>query len=203
MGQIATNSLAFSVNQNVPDADWNGMAMATNLSGMSGTIFDVSVRLNLTGGYNGDLYGYLTHDSGFAVLLNRVGQSSSNSFGYADAGFLSLTLNDAAPAGDVHFYGGNGGLALGGLFAPDGRAVHPVTTPAASFDAALRGATLVSFQGLSPNGEWTLFLADLSLGQESTLVSWGLDLVTIPEPAAWMACLVGFALLGLRKLRLR
>ena len=53
MGQIATNSLAFSVNQNVPDADWNGMAMATNLSGMSGTIFDVSVRLNLTGGYNG------------------------------------------------------------------------------------------------------------------------------------------------------
>ena len=86
---------------------------------------------------------------------------------------------------------------------PTVRAVHPVTTPAASFDAALRGATLVSFQGLSPNGEWTLFLADLSLGQESTLVSWGLDLVTIPEPAAWMACLVGFALLGLRKLRLR
>jgi hypothetical protein len=161
----------------------------------------VSVRLNLTGGYNGDLYGYLTHDTGFAVLLNRVGLSSSNSFGYADAGFFDLTLNDAALAGDVHFYGGNGGLALSGFFAPDGRAVHPVTTLPTDFETSLRTATLSSFQGLSPDGEWTLFLSDLSLGRESILASWGLDIVTIPEPTVWMLGLAGFALVGLKKLR--
>jgi subtilisin-like proprotein convertase family protein len=202
VGQTFTDSFTFSVNQKVPDANWNGIAMATNLSGVSGTLSDVSVRLNLTGGYNGDLYGYLVHDTGFAVLLNRVGLSFTNSFGYADAGFSGLTLNGTAPT-DVHFYGGNGGAPLGGLFAPDGRTVNPATTPPAGFDAAARTATLASFNGLSPNGEWTLFLADLSSGQESTLVNWGLDLKMVPEPTTWVLLFLGFALAGLRKLRSR
>src|ERR1041384_8262913 len=59
----------------VPDVDHND------------TIVDVNVRLNISGGYNGDLYGYLVHSSGFAVLLNRVGKTSTDAFGYGDAGF--------------------------------------------------------------------------------------------------------------------
>jgi hypothetical protein len=39
-----------------------------------------------------------------------------------------------------------------------------------------RTAFLSSFKGLDPNGEWTLFVADLSAGNISTLVSWGLNI---------------------------
>jgi hypothetical protein len=36
---------------------------------------------------------------------------------------------------------------------------------------------------MSPNGTWTLFFADMSGGAESTVVSWGLDITAVPEPA--------------------
>jgi subtilisin-like proprotein convertase family protein len=44
---------------------------------------------------------------------------------------------------------------------------------------------LSSFNGLNPNGTWTLFLADASGGAPNTLVSWGLDITgtaAVPEP---------------------
>src|SRR4030095_2852575 len=43
-----------------------------------------------------------------------------------------------------------------------------------------RTGLLSSFNGLNPNGEWTLFLADLSPLDTSTLVSWGLELCGLP-----------------------
>jgi hypothetical protein len=48
------------------------------------------------------------------------------------------------------------------------------------------------FNSTLPNGAWTLFIADLSSGGQSTLVSWGLTIVTVPEPQTW-AMLVGGA----------
>ena len=38
------------------------------------------------------------------------------------------------------------------------------------------------YNGLNPNGTWTLFIADLSSGGQSTLVSWELDIAAVPEP---------------------
>jgi hypothetical protein len=35
---------------------------------------------------------------------------------------------------------------------------------------------------MNPNGTWTLFIADLSGGEQSTLVSWSLDITAVPEP---------------------
>lgn len=40
-----------------------------------GTQFTITVTINLTGGWNGDLYAHLVHESGFSVLLNRTGRS--------------------------------------------------------------------------------------------------------------------------------
>lgn len=39
-----------------------------------------------------------------------------------------------------------------------------------------------SYNGLNPNGTWTLFIADLSGGGQSQLVSWELDITAVPEP---------------------
>src|SRR5262245_1732778 len=69
-----------------------------------GFINDVNVTVNISGGFNGDLYGYLIHDSGFAILLNRVGRTGSDSFGYSDPGFSSVRLDDSAVNGDIHLY---------------------------------------------------------------------------------------------------
>jgi subtilisin-like proprotein convertase family protein len=43
--------------------------------------------------------------------------------------------------------------------------------------------------GTSPNGTWSLFIADLSGGGVSTVQSWGLqmDIVAVPEVETWVA----------------
>ena len=35
---------------------------------------------------------------------------------------------------------------------------------------------------LDPNGEWVLFVADVSPGGVSRLVSWSLEVIRVPEP---------------------
>ncbi|MFM2294366.1 MAG: Proprotein convertase P-domain, partial [Verrucomicrobiota bacterium] len=52
----------------------------------------------------------------------------------------------------------------------------------------------LAFGGANANGTWTLFLADLSGGDISTLVSWGMDISVVPEPITW--ALLAFALVG-------
>ena len=71
-----------TVNTAVPDNNPSGLASAFTLGGFSGSVTNVSVSLNLTGGYNGDLFAYLTGPGGYAVLLNRVGVTSANPNGY-------------------------------------------------------------------------------------------------------------------------
>ena len=62
----------------IPDGNLTGWSDTRTLSGApSGPITNVSVTLDLSGGWNGDLYAYLVHDSGFAVLLNRVGRETA------------------------------------------------------------------------------------------------------------------------------
>jgi len=194
-----TNTELFSfvvANGVVPDANYSGFADTQPIIMASpfGTISDVKVTLNISGGYNGDLYAYLVHGSGFAVLLNRPGRTSGNLFGYGDAGF-NLTLSDSA-AGDIHLYGGNGGSTLSGVWQPDGRNVAPATV----LGADTRSALLGSFTDQSANGLWTLFVADFAVGDQSTLQSWGLEITTIPEPAMGVLGILAGALVGLRAL---
>ena len=86
------------------DGNATGWSDTRTLSGIAdASIVDLNVSLNIAGGFNGDLYVYLTHDSGFSVLLNRVGRTAANAFGYSNAG-LNVTFDDAASNGDVHLY---------------------------------------------------------------------------------------------------
>ena len=166
-----------TLNTAIPDGNVNGLQSTLTFNdAYFDNVLDVNVRLNISGGYNGDLYAYLTHGSGFSVLLNRTGRTGANSFGYGDAGF-NITLDDQNGT-DIHAYGGNGGAQLTGTWQPDARNINPATV----LDTDARTAFLNAFNGLDANGGWTLFIADVSGGDVSTLVSWELDITAVPEP---------------------
>ena len=186
----------------IPDGNLSGWSDTRTLTGFGGTIADVNVTLTLSGGNNGDLYGYLVHDSGFSVLLNRVGRDGGNAFGYGNPG-MTVTFDDTGLGGDIHYYGGAG--VPNGLFQPDARNLSPLSSASAMglFDRANDGAWLNSFTTLDPNGSWTLYLADVvGGGSPATVVNWGLNVELVPEPATAALAGLGLALgLWLRRKR--
>ena len=201
--QTTVTNLFPNLNKVIPDGQATGMSDTRTLT-FSNPLFvsisDIQVSLTIAGGFNGDLYGYLVHDSGFAVLLNRVGRTSSNLLGYGDAG-MNLTLS--ASGNDIHNYASHSpifdGDQLTGTWAPDGRNVDPESV----LDSDEQTALLGSFNGTNPNGNWTLFLADLDYGEEGTLVQWGLVISAIPEPSTWTLMGLGGFALAIRLLRRR
>lgn len=158
----------------VPDNNFSGWSDTRSVSTMpAGTFTGLSVDLQLSGGWNGDLYAYLVHSSGFSVLLDHVGVGVSgvSAFGYGDAG---MTVNLAATGTSIHQYGGNNTFSA---------------TPSGSWLTYNTSGSLASFLSTSPNGTWSLFVADLSGGGVSTVQSWGLqmDIVAVPEVETWVA----------------
>ena len=193
-GQLTTNIFNFNgLNTAIPDNDPNGVQISENVTGLSGSIADIQLSLDIAGtgdagAFNGDYYAELVNNQGgFAVLLNHVGMSSANPFGYGDDGF-SVTFSDSA-ANDIHFYQDysgsfNPGGQLIGTWQPDGENISPLSDPSA-FDNAQsqQTAMLSSFDGGNPNDTWTLFLADLSEGGTAQVTGWSLDIATVPEPS--------------------
>ncbi len=177
-------SAGWSGSQIIPDNNASGVAFTFDLAGDSPLfITEVKVGFTIAGGWNGDLYATLSHDSGFAVLLNRLGRTAASPGGSAVSG-LSIELADSYLA-DIHTAVNN---PLNGNFAPDGRFVNPFN----ALDTDARTATLSSFNGLDANGSWTLFFADVSPLAVSTIESWNVAVAVVPEPGS--ATLIGLAL---------
>jgi len=192
-----TNSYPLTPNVVIPDANPSGLTETFGVSGLSGSIANIQVNLDITGGFNGDLYAYLAGPAGsggFAVLLNRVGLTASNPYGYADSGF-NITLDDSGP--NIHTYQTSvnpGGGQLTGFWAPDGRNIDPLSSGSA-FDAASTLTGFQSFLGIVPNGTWTLFIADMSAGGGAEdLTGVTLNIMTVPEPS--VLALTGLGLAG-------
>jgi len=173
-----------TLNEAIPDGNLVGITESTTISGVpspsadyTSTIQNVDVNLDISGGYNGDLYAYLVLQNGStttAMLLNRIGTSGSDSWGNDGSG-MDVTLSSSGALGNIH----NAPFAnLTGTYQPDG-----VTT-------------LAAFNGLDMNGIWTLYLVNMVSGDPSILVSWGLDITptpttppifSVPEPTTIIA----------------
>ncbi len=162
----------------IPDNNPSGLGFGFTVSAALGDIIDsLTVQFTTTGGYNGDLYAYLSHGNGFAVLLNRAGATGGNPGGYSDSGFNNVTLTSGV-GNDIHQYQvtlGGPGVPSGTGWAADGRLN--------STDTA-RNNKLDVFNGANPNGDWTLFFADRSAGSTSTLSAFEVQMQTsaVPEP---------------------
>lgn len=166
-----------------------------------GAITRVEVGLSFSGvgvdgGFAGDLVVTLARvlDVGGSPvittshLLNRIGVGTVGGgtvgFGYDS---LNVTLSDGAAGGDIHTTS-LVDAALTGAFEPDGRAV------ATGNDRDYR---LNVFNGQPGNGNWQLYVTDMSSGGQMRLDSWSLTLTgdnQVPEASTWAA---GAALLGL------
>jgi MYXO-CTERM domain-containing protein len=187
-------STNFTVNANVPQGSTSGLASTETINFSSvpnfNSIVDLTVTLDISGGFNGGYYAYLVNNTGgFAILLNEPGTTAGNSLGYADSGF-NITLSDTAANGDIHLYqtvSNPGGGVLTGTWAPDGRNVNPATV----VDTDPRTALLSSFIGTNPSGQWTLFLANLDYGEQGELVSWGMTVTAVPEPPSGVLAMLG------------
>lgn len=182
----------------IPDGYTPGTPLSLTVSGVSGNIDSVNVTLNVTGNFNGDLYFDLRHGSATSILINQAGVTGSDPFGYDDHGYnVTLTAN----GNDIHTYRSsspvfNGSGQLTGIWQADGR-----TDPA----SGSRPTSLNSFQGLDPNGQWTLWVADMHGNGLSQVQGWGVEITPVPEPQtialATAASLLGFGVMTrLRKL---
>ena len=200
-GDNRNYTVSSSPAQVIPDGNPSGVAYALNFSGAN-QIVSVSVDLNITGGYNGDLYAYLSHGSQTLVLLDRVGVGTGSgaqyTFGYSGSS-LAVTLADTG-SGNIHNYGGG---TPSGPYMADGQSTSPFAT-AGSFSSTGGSATFGNTftSGSDPNGGWTLFFADLSSGGLSTLNSFNVNITAVPEPVTLaLGLFVGMmlALWGLRR----
>ena len=204
VARAATESFSFNgLSLAVPDGNPAGLANIQTVNSSIVSINSVEISLNLSGTFNGDLYAYLTcsQGSGFSILLNRTGRSSSNVFGYGDQGF-NVTLSDAGAA-DIHIYRNSvtpgAGNPLTGTWQPDGRNTDPNLVT----DLSPRSALLNSFNGLAGSGDWTLFVADMSTGDAHILQNWSLSLTgtAVPEPGLWQLFGAGILAMFYRRSR--
>lgn len=183
VAQATLYTTNWTVNAAIPDGDANGWVSQKTVDTMpAGTFQSVSVNLTLSGGWNGDLFAYLVNDTGFCVLLDRVGMGESGvgAYGYGDAGMNNILLSDSGSV-NIHAYGGGNtfsSIPANATFLPDDSAI-----------TIANAGSLASFLGGSPNGTWTLFVADLSAGSVTTVQEWGLqmDIVAVPEVETWIA----------------
>lgn len=195
----------WNVGAAVADNDPMGVQDTRTLSGYVGVIQSVEVRLTLTGmllehAYNGDYFVTLQHDSGYAVLLNRAGRTATEALGYDNNGFnVAFTLG----GNDVHSYQANtpsydGSGRLTGTWGVDGRNADPDLV----FDTSPRTDMLASFTGIDPNGDWTIFVADMNQNAVGTFDSWGLNVTVVPEPSTTLLLGLGMAALLARRKKL-
>lgn len=189
-----TMTLDWTVNSTIPDNNPTGLADSRMITDSPiGFITSIEVRFQTSGGWNGDLYAFLQHDSGFSVLLNRPGRSLMEVIGSSASGF-NVTFSDDAVT-DIHNVAGGG--VITGAYQPDARNVDPDTV----LDTDSRTAYLSNFQGLNANGDWTLFVADNAAGDNATLTSWGMTIVGTPEPSRAMFLMLGLISLTMRRRR--
>jgi hypothetical protein len=150
----------------IPDGSPVGVASVMDFTANTtgNQMIGVTVGLNVSGGYNGNLYAYLISPNGtLVVLMDRPGSAPF----YAPGSGMTVTLADS------------GGTSIQGATESYGQTLSGTFSAAGSLSAiAAPGGN----DGTG-DGNWTLFFADLTRGGgQAYLDSWTLNLTVVPEP---------------------
>ena len=158
-----TNTIAITINDNAAASPYPS---SINISGLAGAISKVVVTLQgLTHTYPEDVDVILVSPGGQKVgLLGAAGSSNSVSG-------LTLVFDDAA-ASQL------GTTLTSGTWQPSGSvASMPSPAPTGSI-----GTALADFVGSSPNGTWSLYVADAAAGDTGSIATGWKLAVTAGEP---------------------
>jgi len=155
-----------SPSQVIPDNNPGGVSYGFSIADTGLQVSQVTVLINMSGGYNGDMYAYLAHGSTLVELLN----STVYSTGGAGGNTINVTMSSAGSA-----------IPVGGLSAAQLSAGSTYGAP----------GDLGNFNYADPNGLWTLFFSDTSPGDTMTLNTFDLSITAVPEPVNTALALFG------------
>jgi MYXO-CTERM domain-containing protein len=189
---VITETFSMSTSATIPDGDLSGLVQTITPATTIASVDSITITLNTAGGWNGDLYAYLWHNGTLSVLVNRPGRTAANLAGSATSG-MTLTLADSATT-DLH----NAPGALSGTFQPDGRDFNPTV----ALNTSPRTDLLADFTSSPASGDWRLFIADVSTGDEATLTSWSVSITgptSVPESSSALFLLAAAGLATRRR----
>ncbi len=177
-------SQSFTADQTIPEGNPTGLTAKgfftqTIIDPRANQVASISLGIQLTGGYNGSLFGFLVAPNGRMVtLMDRPG-TAADGFGAASSG-MNITLADNATV-NIQSVTDGYGTTLTGNYQPK----NPMGTLGCTPD--------------NLTGNWQLFLAStMSGGGNATLKSWTLDIhlvSPVPEPGSFYAALALLLLL--------
>ena len=203
----ATVTFSNNTVASIPDGSSSGLASVINIAGNSESVVSAEVSLQIQAApgeeaFIGDLYVYLSNGTDKAVLINRLGRTSTAPGGYGDNQSINVTFSSTGDP-NIHNYrvalGGTPSTPLTGpltgTWLPDGRDIDPALV----LDTDASTAGLDVFADAAVSGDWTLFVADLSTGAQHQIVSWTLTLETVPEPSTLLLGLGALPLMARRR----
>ena len=122
-------------------------------------IQSLTVDVNITGGYDGDLYASLMAPNGTITQLFNEPGLTVNGFGAGGAG-MNVTFSDIAT-----------------------QSIQLTTSPDFLTGTYQPAGVLGNMDNSAANGTWEIFFASLGTGGgDATLNDWALDISTVPEP---------------------
>jgi subtilisin-like proprotein convertase family protein len=175
-GQSGVNegSVANSIIYDGNPASVTANSMDLTSAGLGSSLSLLTVTVNITGGRNNGLYGYLVAPNGTTtvILMNQPGYIA-NGFGAMGAG-MNITLQDGTS---------------------DHGSIQSETSGSVLSGSYNSANNLSGFNGVNPDGTWTLYFADtLAGGGNATLNGWSLAITAVPEPVNVALAIFGVAL---------
>ena len=171
-------------------------------AGAQDQVVNLTLDLNISGGYNADLYGYLLAPNGTYTIFRNTYVANGDAYGSG----MNIRLQDTdltvtpglastpllSPNTSTTLNGSIQDVAAGGV-------LSGIYNPLNSFGGTIGGPQF-NPTGSQANGIWTLYLTEIGAGAESapTLNGWALNLAVVPEPASmslgiFAAMLLAFA----------
>ncbi len=149
----------------IPDNDPTGATSTINVAGVGTSLWDVNVTVNIPHTFAGDLDFTLTSPSGTVVTL------STDNGGSNDNVFDGTTFDDQADPNSQIPY----------AVAPNQVVDHTYANLVVATSLTPE-EPLAAFNGLNPNGIWTLMVVDDAGGDTGTITSWSLEITTFAAP---------------------
>jgi len=147
----------------IPDNNTTGVTNVQTISGVAGLMTDVDVDVNIRHSFFGDLIMKVEHLGTSVTLIDRPGVPAVSTTG-CTANDPDLVLDDEGTGGAVEDLCSAANAT--GLPVPPSPPNYTPSSPLSAFD------------GLDPNGAWTITVSDNASLDTGTLVRWSLHITT-------------------------